>query len=338
MKWLALDVGGANVKVADGQGYAQSYLFQLWKSPSKLAQQIRTAISEAPPCDHLAVTMTGELADCFESKEAGVQFILKAVADGSDNRHTRVYLSDGRLVTPQIALTMPKLAAASNWHAIAKFAGRFAKTGTAMVIDVGSTTCDVIPLLNGEPKALGKTDTERLLTGELVYTGIERSPVCAVAGKVPYRGRSCPLVDEVFATMRDVYILLDELPEDTAFHITPDGKPATKQHARVRLGRMIAADGEEFNHRDALEMAKTLANAQSAKLAVAVEMVKGRLQHPPSKVVLVGHGEFLARDVLATIGLHNVEVASLSRELGSMISRCGPAHAVAVLAREGTAR
>jgi probable H4MPT-linked C1 transfer pathway protein len=233
---------------------------------------------------------------------------------------------------------MPHLVAAANWHAMAKFAGRYAPSGTALLIDVGSTTCDVIPLLDGQPKAVGKTDTERLLLGELVYTGIERSPVCAVADKGPYRGRSCPLVHEVFATMLDVYVLLDELPEDMSFHATADGKPATKAHARVRLGRMVAADNEEFNHRDALELAKALANAQSAKLAVAVQTVKDRQQKPPAKVILAGHGEFLARDVLATLDMHKAEVMSLGRELGTMISRCAPAHAVAVLAREATSR
>src|SRR5207253_754005 len=117
MNWLALDIGGANLKVADGKGYAQSYAFALWRDSARLAQQIRTSIYEAPPSDHLAVTMTGELADCFESKEAGIRFILQAVSSGSDNRHTRVYLCDGRLVSPQVALANPRLAAASNWHA-----------------------------------------------------------------------------------------------------------------------------------------------------------------------------------------------------------------------------
>src|SRR5438045_1829148 len=125
MNWLALDIGGANLKTADGQGYAQSYAFALWRDPSRLAQQIRTAISEAPPSDHLAVTMTGELADCFDSKAVGIRFILEAVKAGSDNRHARVYLVDGRLVSPPVALSLPQLAAASNWHALARFAGRY---------------------------------------------------------------------------------------------------------------------------------------------------------------------------------------------------------------------
>src|SRR5438045_9289033 len=117
MNWLALDIGGANIKAADGNGYALSHSFAMWRDSSRLAQQIRTAISEAPPCDHLAVTMTGELADCFESKELGVRFILQALADGSDNRHARVYLVDGRLVAPQVALTLPYLVSASHVHA-----------------------------------------------------------------------------------------------------------------------------------------------------------------------------------------------------------------------------
>ena len=76
---LGLDIGGANIKAADGEGYAQSFHFAMWRDSQRLAQQIRTAISEAPPSDHLAVTMTGELADCFESKAAGIRFIAITV-------------------------------------------------------------------------------------------------------------------------------------------------------------------------------------------------------------------------------------------------------------------
>src|SRR5687768_6837950 len=124
--YLALDIGGANIKAADGRGYAESNPFPLWKEPHSLSQQIRSMISEAPACDHLVVTMTGELADCFATKADGVKFILKAVASGSDNRHTRVYRVDGKLVTPVVAANAPMLVAAANWHALASFAARFA--------------------------------------------------------------------------------------------------------------------------------------------------------------------------------------------------------------------
>jgi probable H4MPT-linked C1 transfer pathway protein len=337
MTWLALDIGGANIKVADGKGYAQSYSFAMWRASSLLAQQIRTTISEAPPCDHLAVTMTGELADCFDSKEAGVRFILQALGAGADNRHVRVYLVDGRLVSPQVALTMPHLAAASNWHALARFVGRYAPAGSALLIDVGSTTCDVIPLLDGRPIATGATDTQRLLAGELVYTGIERSPVCAVVSLVPYRGQSCPVVQEVFATMRDCYMILDRLSDDPANTQTPDGKPATRPYAQARLARMIAADSQEFNDRDAVALAQSAADAQVSRLAEAIRQVSGTLPSPPQAIILSGHGEFLAREALEFSRIA-VSIVSLAKKLGSSISRCAPAHALAVLASETTGK
>ena len=79
MNWLALDIGGANLKVADGRGYAVSYPFALWKNHRQLEQRVRHAIENAPVASRLAVTMTGELADCFRSKEEGVLFILDAI-------------------------------------------------------------------------------------------------------------------------------------------------------------------------------------------------------------------------------------------------------------------
>ncbi|MCI0359844.1 MAG: hypothetical protein L0211_15310 [Planctomycetaceae bacterium] len=335
MNWLALDIGGANLKVADGTDYAQSYVFPLWRERDKLAQQIRTAIFEAPPCDHLAVTMTGELADCFESKAAGVRFIIQAVSAGSDNRHTRVYLVDGRMVTPQVASSQPHLAAASNWHALARFAGRFVPQGSALLVDVGSTTSDVIPLVDGQPAAAGQTDTQRLLTGELIYTGIERSPIAAVTQTIPYRGQSCPVVQETFATMQDAYVILEQINEDLGNTNTCDNGPLTKAASRVRLGRMIAADGDEFNHRDAVNAAHSVSLAQAALLATAIAKVRARLPGPLGCVVLSGHGEFLGKNAIETLP-NPVPTISFTEKLGPALSRCAPAHALAVLAREAS--
>jgi (4-(4-[2-(gamma-L-glutamylamino)ethyl]phenoxymethyl)furan-2-yl)methanamine synthase len=342
VKYLALDVGGANVKVADGRGYASSYPFPLWKDPRGLTQMIRTAISEAPLCDHLAVTMTGELADCFASKAEGVKFILKSVEAGSDNRHTRVYRVDGKLVgklvSPQVAANDPLLVAAANWHALATFATRFVKQTTALLIDVGSTTCDVIPLIDGKLAAVGKNDTERLIAGELVYTGVERSPVCAVTRKATYRGQECPLAQELFATMRDVYLILERLPEDPATIDTADHRPATKSAARRRLARMVAADQETFNHRDALTLAAVVAAAQAKRLRIAVHKVVSNMSQAPQKIILSGHGEFLTQAALEGTPLNLLPRVLLSHEIGPENSRCAPAYALAVLAIEAAAQ
>jgi probable H4MPT-linked C1 transfer pathway protein len=334
MKWLALDIGGANLKAADGQGFAISQPFSMWENPRQLCDALRSLIAVVPRVDHIAATMTGELADCFATKAEGVKFILNALQVAADGRHTRVYLTNGKLVSLQTAMRQPLLAAASNWHVLGTFAGRYVPEGTALLMDIGSTTCDIIPLTDGVPVTIGKTDTNRMVNGELVYTGVQRSPVCAMASLVPWKGRKCPLAQEVFATMWDVYLTLGDLPEEPANTNTADHRPATKQHARDRLARSICADRETFSETDARLMADSLAQAQLRKIAAIAVQLIGRLQQPPHTVVISGRGEFLARRVLDELKL-KATIVSLSRELGPELSRCAPAHALAVFAREG---
>src|SRR3954470_18939597 len=66
--WLALDVGGANLKAAHSSGAASSTPFPLWKRPEQLAAAIRKLVGAMPPAERSAVTMTGELCDCFRTK------------------------------------------------------------------------------------------------------------------------------------------------------------------------------------------------------------------------------------------------------------------------------
>jgi len=335
MSWLAIDIGGANLKASDGCRYALSIPFELWKEPENLTGQLRRLIAEAPTSERLAVTMTGELADCFPSKAEGVRFILKAVVQAAGARETSVYLADGQGVSPQMAMAKPELAAASNWHALARFAGRYASDGAALLVDVGSTTCDIIPLRDGRLAALGRNDTERMFAGELVYTGVERTPLCAVANQVPYRGQWYPIAREFFATMRDVYLVLGELSEQPEDTDTADGRPATKNASRARLGRMICADPEQLDQADALVMSQSFADAQASDIRAAVRKVVERMPSLPQTVVLSGHGEFVARRVLSKSGLQT-QVVSLTELLGPDMSRAATAYALATLAREVT--
>ena len=261
MSWIAMDIGGANIKLADGYGFAESVGFALWQHPQRLADELRTSLATAPACDHLAVTMTGELADCFSSKAEGIQFILDAVADAADGRHTRVYLTDGTFVVPSVAVARPLMAASSNWHALARYCGRYAPAGRALLLDVGSTTTDILPLRDGAPAGVGHTDTQRLLAGELVYSGVERSPVCALVQDAGYRGKRCRVAQEVFSTTRDVYLVLGDCAEDLHDFGTADHRPATRADACRRLGRMLCADLDQFQWNDALALAGEVSGA-----------------------------------------------------------------------------
>ncbi|MBM4003482.1 MAG: H4MPT-linked C1 transfer pathway protein [Planctomycetes bacterium] len=333
MHWLGVDIGGANIKLADGRGFAASRQFALWRHPDRLAQVLRTAIAEAPPSDHLAITMTGELADCFENREQGVQRILDAVLQGADRRHVRVYQTDGRFVAPTVAAHQPRLVASANWLALAHFCCRFVAGSDAILLDIGSTTSDLIPIERGQPMPAGRTDLERFLNGELVYTGVERSPVCALVDHVPYRGKKCPVAQELFATAGDVYRILGKLASAPQETNTADQRPATRDHSLRRLGRMIGAEGDAFGDNDARDVAEFVASSQLRLLAEAFGQVRNRIGRSVTKVIVSGQGEFLARKLISTC-IPDAKSISLGEQIGVLPSQCSPAHAVAVLARE----
>jgi len=333
MSVLGLDIGGANLKIADGKGYAQSLAFSLWKFPEQLAETLAEMLAAAPAAESVAVTITGELADCFVTKADGIEAILDAVEQAAEKQKLSVYLCDGRLVSARSARAETLLAAASNWHVLATFAGRYCSEGTGLLIDVGSTTCDIIPLDQTGPCATGKTDPARLVAGELVYTGIERSPVCAVVSQLPWQESQCPVAQELFATTADAYLLLGDLHEEPGNFETADGRSRIQANAYARLARAICADTTLFSLADAKLAANKIAKAQLELLAVAADRVLKKMKSTPTTLILSGHGEFLARRLVQQLEMPG-RIVSLAEELGPEISRSACAHALAVLAHE----
>lgn len=333
MSCLGLDIGGANLKAADGRGWARSVPFALWRDPDGLTGALNALVSSAPSAEMLVVTMTGELCDAFRTKADGVRHILTAVDRVAGPREISVYLVDGRFVSVDEACRSPNSAAASNWHALARFACRYLDRQAGLLIDVGSTTTDIVPLVDGQRCPHGLDDTARLVAGELVYTGVGRTPICAVTRSLPWRGASCPVAAELFATTADAYVLLGQLPEDPKATWTADGRPLTIEFARERMARMICADGTQFGHEDAQAAAEHVKEKQLAQLREAVGRVTAAMPAEPTGFVLSGKGEFLARDTLRALG-HEGRTVSLTAELGSEASRSAPAHALAVLGRE----
>jgi len=333
MTWLGLDIGGASVKLADGLGWADCVPLRLWQQPEQLTPKLIDMLTAAPNATRLAVTMTGELCDCFRTKADGVRQILAAVERAAAGREARAYLIDGRLATLEHAAELPHLAAASNWHALARFACRFLEGRAGLLIDVGSTTTDIVPLADGRPCARGTDDTERLACGELVYTGVGRTPICAVTRRLPWGGTSCPIAAELFATTADAYVVLGDVPEQPAATWTADGRPLTVEFARQRLARMICADAATFTLSDAWQAAEAVRREQLTHLREAITQVLTRQPVRPECAVTSGAGEFLARELLARLSpaFHAI---SLTRKLGQCVSICAPAHALAVLARE----
>ena len=338
---LAFDVGGANIKAADGLGWSHAEPFPLWRQPADLPAALARIVAGRSP-RRIVATMTGEIADCFPSRQVGVERIIDALtfaaAAVSPPADLGIYLVDGSIASPAAARGNWPLAAAANWHAMARLAAAHAPTGRSLVIDVGSTTTDIVMLADGRPATLAHDDVGRMASGELVYTGVERTPVAAIVRSLPWPTAAVPgrprrpIAAERFADSRDVWLLLGALPEDAGCTDTADGAPATREAARVRLARMLLADPGDFSAADAQAAADWCAEAQARLVARAIARVAAASGTKPTSIVVSGHGDCLARRAVARLGW-DVEIIMLPERLGADVSRAAPAHALAMIAR-----
>ncbi|MCA9259103.1 MAG: hypothetical protein KDA61_07880, partial [Planctomycetales bacterium] len=309
----------------------RSVSFPLWKQPAELPEALRRLLAEAPASNELAVTMTGELADCFETKAEGVKFILEAVECAAGDVSVGVYCVDGSLVSVRQAIANPLAAAASNWHALARFAARYCAADLAVAVDIGSTTSDLTPLVQGRVAAHGMNDVERLVRGELVYTGVDRTPMCAVLKECRLGDAKSPTTAEWFCTAADAYLLAGELPEEPQNCDTADGRPRTLTHAHNRVARLVGGDRTLVSLHDAVAIAEEFCDAQLELLERSLRLRFG--EAIPAHWIASGAGEFLVARLARRISSH-VQVTSLTELLGEAASRCAPAHALAVLAAE----
>lgn len=331
--WIALDIGGANIKAAHASGQARTLPFELWKHPEELSRVLRRLASTFAPAERVAVTMTAELCDCFATKAEGVKAVLDAVTAVFDERLVSVWGTDENFHSVADALARPDLAAAANWLALATLAARLVPRGAGLLIDTGSTTTDLIPSLDGRPNPGGRTDTNRLRTGELVYAGVRRTPVCALATELFWRGAYTGLSAEFFATTLDVYLTLGDLPPDPTDSATADGRPATVEAARDRLARMVGADRAGFSTDDARTLSLAADEALTSRLAASARRACVESGSPVA-VVVSGSGGFLARRVAERVVEPGGPVIELGRAWGPVASVAGCAHALAILAGE----
>lgn len=328
---IGWDVGGANTKAAWADGAALRAVtrpFALWREPGSLPRVLREVGAALGPADAMAVTMTAELADCFATREKGVRAVLAAVASAFPGVPLHVFTVGGTFVSPAEARRRPIRAASANWLATARWlAGE--SGDSSFLIDAGSTTTDLVPIVGGEVVAEGRADLERLAAGELVYTGAVRTPCCALARSVRVRGRRHPLAAELFAQSGDVYLWRGELSEHDYLGDTPDGRGKTRQEAGARLARMLGADAHTLGEDGITELADQLADRQVRQIAAAIRAVRARLgRRAPTCAVVVGLGAFLGEAAARRAGLGPRDGG---RELGVEASRAAPAVAVARL-------
>ena len=340
---IGWDIGGAHLKAValNEEGYVVHVLQSacpLWQGIDTLTQaldQIAGAYAGAQPRVH-AVTMTGELADLFPNRRGGVHALI-AVMRRRFGSHLLVFAGPAGLLEPdQIGPEHVDRIASANWMASALWAARRCPCG--LLVDVGSTTTDVIPFGNGVVHARGYTDHERLRYDELVYTGILRTPVMTIATSAPFNGHWVPLMNENFATSADIYRLTGELLEYGDQFPAADGGTKDPEGSARRLARMIGMDSETAGIDAWVELARFFRECQTARISRAVNLQLSRLE-PAARTPLigVGIGRFLVEDVSRRLGRDFIDIGDwipvLPGSAEFAAADCLPAAAVAYLAK-----
>lgn len=298
--WLALDVGGANLKFAVAGGGAAPGLrasgslpFALWRNPDGLEERLRETErlvrrrvpdetwagaggrehEEAGPA-RVALTLTAELADCFPSREAGVRRVVDAVETAWPGASCRVWGADGAWRSAGDARAAPREVAAANWLAPATWLAR--RDHEVLLADMGSTTTDLVPVRPGRAGSGARTDLERLRAGELVYTGLLRTPVAALVEEVELDGAGVPVAAERFAVAADVHLWRGRLAPGAYRCEPPDGGARTRQAAGRRLARMLCSDPRELGDAGITAVAEAAAAAQARRVGRAVRRQRDR--------------------------------------------------------------
>lgn len=336
MLYHGWDIGGAHVKYAlvDGEGHVltvEQRTCALWQGLEALAAVLADLVPRPDlAVGRHAVTMTGELCDLFATRAEGVVAILGVLTRylGED---LAVFSRNGFL-SPTAACAEPEAVGSMNWRATALDCAQVA--GTGVLLDIGSTTTDIVPFTGGVVCARADQDGTRLACGELVYTGVCRTPVMAVASHAPFAGGWRGLAAEYFANMADAYRVTGDLPEAADDFPTADQRPADAPHSRARLARMLGEDALNLEDGALHGFAEYLIRCQLQRIEHGLAQVASATSRALSGTLLVGAGvgSFLASRIAERCGGHLTDYASVcGAPARAAVNVSAPAVAVARL-------
>ena len=339
---LGLDIGGANTKAAfiktqDATIQELRTLleyFPVWKNGKEqlptVLEKLKKTLTDSTALDGIGVTITAELSDAYKTKKEGIHHVLDCVSDVFGDIPTFVLDVEANLLPVKDAREESLKVASANWAATGWMISQLIKN--CIVVDVGSTTTSIIPVIDGKIAAEGKTDLEKLQNGELVYSGSLRTNVATIVDCIPVHGTMTRVSSELFAQSGDVHLILDNIGEEDYIAETCDGRGKTRMEVMARLARVVCADTDMLTEQEITDIAQFVYDRQVEQIVGGLKQVYGRIKPLQTKlsVVVTGLGRnFLARKAAEKAGFK--EVVDMKECLGADAAVVSPSVGVALM-------
>ncbi len=313
MRVLGLDIGGANTKIVIIKHKGEklnlevdhSAYFPFWEKKKEFKSFLKKN-KELMSKDFatVGVTMTAELSDCFDTKAEGVEYITENISNVFPQ--AKFYSVSGDFLTAKDAINQWHKVSAANWHATASLAGK--RFPNCLFIDIGSTTTDIIPIIDGVPTTKGKDDVNRTIYSELLYTGVLRTSLIALTGmdRIPFNNTTIRGSPEYFACTADIYRVLGFINDDEYTIDTPDGRGTSIDECLSRIAKFICGDLQVVEKTTLVELSKYLMDRQIDIITTAIQEVRDiHGLEEELTAAITGSGHFLAEKAIKKAGLKN---------------------------------
>ena len=326
---LGFDIGGANTKASllqienDAVFKSFSYIeyFPFWEKtlhdiPNMFRRIVENLVIQKnltlDDINFISITITAELSDAFQTKREGIFTILNSLEQVFEKEKMFFINNKNEYINFNQVKSDPISVAAANWVSTSLFLGNF--VSNCILIDAGSTTIDIIPILNSKSAALGKNDVERLVNRELIYTGGLRATIPSITHFVPYKDKMVRISFEKFALVSDVHRILNNISETEYINDTADNRSTSLDDCYARLARILCMDLESISKEELEKIAKYIFNKQIEMISTDIKVFMDKLtQRLPnfnqnSRFVITGlSAEFLIKEVLRKLGYNNIE-------------------------------
>jgi len=310
MKILALDIGGANTKMAildDRKLEESSFYFPFWKRRNNFYNFLKGIVRFPWEFDAVGITMTAELSDAFQTRSEGVQFILNTVGRVFSNKVLILSINENFL-TLEEAFRNPLMIASANWVATSWYLGK--KFGTGILVDIGSTTTDIIPVKDGRILIEKRSDLDRLQNNELLYAGVLRTNIATITDSVPVDGIDTRITSELFAITADVYSILGDISEGEYMCETPDSRSKELGDCEARISRIVCSDVETLSKESTHKIAEFIKERQIDKISECIKKISEKCKI--ENVFVCGAGTFLAEEAAKKAGIRKIKKLNIS--------------------------